>query len=343
MEHSSFSASPPDSLLNQPTGLRFSLEQQTDVTVVDGLDRVRPALGDRPERNRLTKRSRYSDRNDELAAAIAQGDHDAFNEFVLLHRPLARLLSKWLRRRFRLDADDAEQIGVIGLISAARRFDPGRGIQFSTYASHWIRQSCQRYGPDAAMSIRLPSYIRHGFIPLRRQFEKLANELGRGRANDELAKWCAEDTQFFPRWLAVDRALNVGSLSDRSRRDYYEALELPAAAKDEPLQVELDRERLDRMRAAIACLSTRERRIVERKYGIDGKRWKLTKLGKAERLRPWQVRQILSRAERKLRTCVESGFKDLVPARAEAIGMAESPSFRSDANPHSRAGRSTRR
>jgi len=320
-EHPFFSGSPPAPLLDRLRGLRFSLNEEADVTFVDALRRVRTALDAPPDLNLFTRRPWYAERSDELAVAMARGDPGAFNAFILLHRPLARHISKRLQRTFRMDADDAEQIGVIGLIGAARRFDPERGTQFSTYATHWVRQACQRYGPDAALFIRLPAHIVESFFPLRRRIERLASEYGPGRANDELARMCAEDGRFFRQWLAFNRALNVRSLSDRSEPEYFEARTLRAAI-DEPLQVELDKELLRRVRAAMACLNERARRVLRLRYGIDGAPGTLEEIGQVEGITRERVRQILMVAEKRLRSFIERELEDLVPAGA--IGPSES-------------------
>ena len=133
-----------------------------------------------------------------------------------------------------MDADDAEQIGVIGLIKAARRFDPERGHQFSTYATYCVRRACQRLGPDAALFIRLPINVRSAFFPIHRQIEKVRTEYGPGRVNDELARIGAEDKRFFRQWFAFERAVNVRSLSDpKSPNTWRHELR---SADDEPKQ-----------------------------------------------------------------------------------------------------------
>lgn len=313
-EHPFFSGSPPDSLLNRLRGLRFSLDDEADVTLVDALRRVRAALDVAPELNLFAKRPWYANRSDELAVAMAQGDTNAFNAFILLHRPLARHIAKRLESTFSMDGDDAEQIGVLGLIQAARRFNPERGYQFSTYASYWVRQAYQRYGPDTTLFIRLPAHLLRSFFPFRRHIEKLAAQFGPGRGNDELARLSMEDPRFFRQWLHFERALNVRSLSDRREPEYCEARRVQAPVDDAPLQVELQEERVERIRAAMGCLNPRHRRLLRLRYGMEGEPQTLEQIGRAEGITSERVRQILVAAERRLRNIVEREMKDLVPA-----------------------------
>jgi hypothetical protein len=71
-EHPFFSSSPPDSLQKRLTGLGFSLDEESDVTFVDALHRVRAALDVSPELNLFAKRPWYAERSDELAVAMKQ-------------------------------------------------------------------------------------------------------------------------------------------------------------------------------------------------------------------------------------------------------------------------------
>ena len=89
----------------------------------------------------VSKRAFDAEQWDELPLPIATGESDAFGKFWLLHQPLADHLSKWLQTSYGVDADDAAQIGMIGLIEAARRFDPRRGVPFSAYANYWVRHA----------------------------------------------------------------------------------------------------------------------------------------------------------------------------------------------------------
>ena len=107
--------------------LRFTLDEESDVTFVDALRRVRLALDATAEQDLFAKRPWYAERSDKLAVAMATGDADATKEFIVLHRPLLCRISRRLVRIIGWIPRDAEQIGVIGLIPAARRFDPERG------------------------------------------------------------------------------------------------------------------------------------------------------------------------------------------------------------------------
>ena len=94
----------------------------------------------------------------DLARRIRAGDRAAYDELVERNLPLVRRLCRrfWGTSLF----DDAVQQGDMGLMKAAEKFDPDRGVRFSSYAAVWIRQYIQRYrGNDR--TIRVPNYLWH--------------------------------------------------------------------------------------------------------------------------------------------------------------------------------------
>ncbi len=249
------------------------------------------------------KRQRYAERSVELAVAMANGEPDAFGRFVLFHRPIARYLSKWLQVSCGVDADDAAQIGMLGLIEAASRFDPKRGYQFSTYANYWFRQTCQRYRAKEALFIHVPIRIADSLFLVRRHLDKLAAKFGPAFAKEELERRCMADDSFFGEWRGFERALNVRSLSDRREPEYRQAHQLVAPGF-QPLDQQVSAERVAAVRAAIDRLRPRDRRFVRLRYGINGAPQTLAKIGRSAGLTRERVRQILKRAEDQLRRCL---------------------------------------
>ncbi len=297
-EHHFFSSAPPRALLRRLRRLRISLKKDGDVTLVNSLYPARAPGDAAPELHPPSKSTRYAERSRELAMAMARGDAGAFHAFVLLHLPFVRSTSKRLSRSLRMEIEDTAQIAVIGLMSAIRRFDPQRGTCFSTYARFWVHQVCQRYAPAVGMHIRLPRHIIHTFFPIRRAIDTLRAAHGPGRANDELARLCALAPQFYSRWVDVDRALNVISLSDRYRWDPDETLELRGPEEDEPVPLALEKERNARVRAAMACLNRTDRTILEQRYGMNGKPLSNRQLGQSRRITEVAARcRVLRRAE----------------------------------------------
>jgi RNA polymerase sigma factor (sigma-70 family) len=154
-EHPFFSHLPPEPFLNRLGNLRFTLDEEENATLMDALDRVRRVLDTSADLNLFVKHPRYAERSAELFAAAKNGDVRALHRFLVFHLPLARKISTRLCRWFGMLPEDAEQIGFFGLMEAARRFRPELGCQFSTYATPWVKQVCQRYGPTFRDRTRL--------------------------------------------------------------------------------------------------------------------------------------------------------------------------------------------
>lgn len=84
--------------------------------------------------------------------------------------------------------EDLVQEGCLGLIRAIERFDPERGLRFSTYATFWVRQAISRSADTKARTIRLPGYISQGIRKLQRAQQTLTTQLGREPTAEELVR-----------------------------------------------------------------------------------------------------------------------------------------------------------
>ena len=271
----------------------------------------------------VQKRAFDAEHWDELSLPIVTAEPDTIAKFVMLHQPLVHHLSKWLQRSYAVDADDAGQIGMIGLIEAARRFDPKRGVQFSTYANYWIRHACQRYGAQAALFIHLPIRIAESLFLVQRDLDKLASKFGPAFAKEELDRRCTADAMFSGQWRVFMQALNVRSLSDRRETEYRQAQKL-VAPEFKPLDQQLSAERAATVRAAIDRLRPRERRFVRLRHGIDSAPHTLAQIGRRAGLTRERVRQILKRAEERLRRWLSRELDIPMPVAAPNEAAAES-------------------
>lgn len=127
------------------------------------------------------------DREIELAKRIEAGDRDAKKQFILANlRLVVSIAKRYVGRGLTLL--DLIQEGNIGLIRAVQRYDWRRGHRFSTHATWWIRQAISRAVADKGRTIRLPVYVNTALNRIRRERQRLLQELGREPTELELAE-----------------------------------------------------------------------------------------------------------------------------------------------------------
>ncbi|MFT3872522.1 MAG: SigB/SigF/SigG family RNA polymerase sigma factor [Nocardioides sp.] len=115
------------------------------------------------------------------------GDPGARDELVTLHLPLVEHAARRFRDRGE-PHDDLVQVGTIGLINAIDRFDPERGVEFSTFATPTIVGEIQRHFRDRSRAIRLPRRVHELQTAIAAATGDLTQSLGRSPTPRELAE-----------------------------------------------------------------------------------------------------------------------------------------------------------
>lgn len=131
----------------------------------------------RPDRDQL--RARFV----EFAESRDQAVRD---ELVAAHLGLAEYLARRFANRGE-PLDDLVQVASLGLVKAVDRFDPGRGVEFSTYATHTIVGELKRHFRDKGWAIRAPRRMQELYLRLGKVVATLGQELGRSPTISELA------------------------------------------------------------------------------------------------------------------------------------------------------------
>lgn len=247
-------------------------------------------------------------REDEAAlvqrARNAPPGDPSLHELVMSNLPFViKVASEY--RNLGLPREDLVNEGNLGVIEAARRFDPGRGTRFLTYAVWWIRRSMLRALARQASLVHVPAYqmqkLRHAVDVGRR----LSKELGRQADREEISR------EMQVGLAAVDDILRLRSrelsLDEPVGRDRDMPLSdgLADERTPDPEHAMIRNEQAALVRWALQALDDEERTIIVQRFGLEGGTAPtLREMGKRLGVSHERIRQIEDRAKRRLRKAI---------------------------------------
>jgi RNA polymerase primary sigma factor len=242
------------------------------------------------------------EREVELAKRIEQGDRDAMKQFVLANlRLVVSIAKRYVGRGLTLL--DLIQEGNIGLIRAVQRYDWRRGHRFSTHATWWIRQAISRAVADKGRTIRLPVYVNTALNRIRRERQRLLQELGREPTEQELADATGLDPirmvelQSAP-GAPVSLELPVGEDEEQELGDVLADTE--SASPEDLATTQTLKDEVQRVLESV--LTPREQLVLQLRFGLgNGQAHPLEQVGRELGITRERVRQIEAGALAKLR------------------------------------------
>lgn len=229
------------------------------------------------------------------------GDEDAARQLVEANLRFVVSFAKKYRNS-PLNIIDIIEEGNLGLIEAAKRFDPDRGNKFITYAAWWIRQAIIHALGEQGRTVRLPQRQANLLYQLGKQFNELKASLNRNPTTEELAAEMdisVEKTDELLKMRTEDLSLDASLDVDSN----VELGDLVATDNSPPIDLLLIKESCrEQVKQILHMLNERERYVIEERFGFNdsGEPQTLQFIGDSLGVSRERVRQIEQQALKKL-------------------------------------------
>jgi RNA polymerase primary sigma factor len=246
-----------------------------------------------------------------LGRRIQAGDQEALRRLVECNLRFVVAYAKRYRG-LGLAYLDLIHEGTLGLMEAAKRFDPERGVKFISYAVWWVRQAIFHALSEHARVFRLPQKLSGQVSKVEGMRDRLARELERPPTTEELARKAELSPEQVEALLLaagddVSLSAAVGEDGNMELGDTLEQDTIPSA------ELEMIRSSFEqRIQAMVDDLEDKEREVIRMRFGLDGEEPRtLQEIGEALGLSRERIRQIESKAKEKLRRSREAqGLRD---------------------------------
>jgi RNA polymerase primary sigma factor len=236
-----------------------------------------------------------------VARRIAEGDADAMQELIRANlRFVISVAKKYQNRGMALS--DLIGEGNVGLLTAARKFDPDQGVKFISYAVWWIRQAILAALARQGRTVRVPLNRTADLSRIVRSAETLRKELERQPSPEEIAHatgLTVDVVQSLATLNSADVRLDapVEGEGERALSDRFVADE--ATAPETLVMDQLLTEEIDR---ALKALPPRDAKVLRLYFGLnDGREHTLEEIGGLLGVTRERVRQLRDRALKRLR------------------------------------------
>lgn len=193
------------------------------------------------------------------------------------------------------DPEDLQQTAMIGLLKAVERFDPDRGVAFTTYAWATISGELKRYYRDSTWGMRVPRHLQERYLEVSRVLDDLAVRLRRSPTLSEVAEDAGMSVEDVAEAIELQHVRKLSSMDTPTRddgrpRDVASVGDGAATAEDRVV-----------LRSLLRRLPERDRRIVWMRFGCDMSQ---TEIAAQVGVSQMQVSRLLARSLAHLREAV---------------------------------------
>ncbi|WP_457640742.1 sigma-70 family RNA polymerase sigma factor [Persephonella sp.] len=238
----------------------------------------------------------------ELAIRAKKGDKEALKKLVEGNlRFVVNVAKNFIG--WGVPLTDLIAAGNLGLIEAAKRFDPDRDVKFISYAVWWIRQAIMQTIFQQTGAVRIPVKESLFISKVKETYEQLKEELKREPTIEEIAEKVGASPKKVRNALQVVRMPFSLDKPLGEEGEDLTLLDILSKKGTEDVEKELIEESLHKeLSTLLNVLDDRERAIIEHRFGLNGKEPKtLTEVGELLGISRERVRQLEQRALKKLR------------------------------------------
>jgi len=268
------------------------------------------ALGEKIQRG-ISISTRCSEELNDIEQRIVEKAEQA--KSILIESNI-RLVAKFAfmpKFRNRLDIEDLVQLGLIGLMTAAKKFDPIHGCKFSTYASWWIMQGMYRGIANDADTIRLPVHMHDKVKKYRSTKYKLGlnGDIGDRNAITEISESLGWKRSFTAKIALLSEMRTVPfDMKIVDDGDFTLADTIPCN-RPNPEDLCLKRDKKDNISRYIEDLKDpRQKEIIKKRFGFDCQEETLEEIGAQYEVTRERIRQIESKVLKKLKLRMNSSL-----------------------------------
>jgi RNA polymerase primary sigma factor len=239
------------------------------------------------------------DEEKKLGERVRRGDKDALQSLIKANlKFVVSYVKKY--RGMGLSMLDLINEGNVGLIEAARRFDPARNVRFISYAVWWIRQAIIHALSQYSHIYNIPQKLSDQISLMKRKTASLKTELGRDPNREEIAK-AMGISQVDVEDLELLEERNV-SLSDKRYDEDFEIEDRISDGEAESVEYQIIKAAAQhQIREMLAVLDEKEATVLKLRFGLDDDRpMTLQEIGDRLHLTRERIRQIEQKAMRKL-------------------------------------------